>query len=305
MLDRLQDAALAVLGVLAVAMIALAVRHEYAAAPSASAPLPVPPVPTGTAGEPSDEPTTGSSEEPAEEPGPPPAWRVGYREDGLLVRAPDVECDEDAAPVSVVTVAPGASVPAVVEVEGLVAVSGIAVDGAESASLVGSGPDCSAVGFTTSDGGATWVAADSPPAIWSLLPGEGRQVSTPAGAVDVPCKPEAVVGTDSQVARLACADGRLLGTSSTGEEWVPIGRVPDIEALVFVNPGDGFALAERESCDGVAVLATEDGGTSWDEVRCSPVEGPWGLAADGTSVMVLGADQVDASSDAGATWTRD
>lgn len=309
MLDRLQDVALVVLGVLAAVLIALAFRHQGAGDDGGAGPLPVSPATTGTAAEPSEEPSAEDPEEPAE-PELPEAWAVGFRDRALLVRAPASACEPEAQPGAdaegalLVSLPDRAARTEPVTVDGLVAVSGVVVDDAEHARLIGSAPDCATVGFATEDAGVTWRSLAKLPPFWSLLPGDVRAVMTPDGRADVPCSPVAVSGIDGRVARLSCADGKLLGTSSAGADWVPIGRLPDALAMVFTTPGDGWALAESEGCDGVAVLSTADGGTTWEEAHCSPVPGPWGLAADGDVVKVLGLDQVDATDDAGDSWTQ-
>lgn len=229
----------------------------------------------------------------------PTAWLVGAGDD-LVIRAARTDCTA-AAPASLTTVdAGGGTVTR--QVEGLAAVGGIEVTDDRTAQVVGVDAECERVGFGTTDAGRTWVALDEVPSIWSVLPGDSDRIQAPSGLVDVPCEPLTLTGLDAQVARLACADGRILGTVSGGEEWSILGNNGDVLAVGFVSATTALALVERDDCDGVSVDRSADAGTDFEEAYCVEGSGPWGLVARGETVAVTGDDTLARSSDAGETW---
>lgn len=189
------------------------------------------------------------------------------------------------------------------EVKGLAAVGGIAVEDDGSASLVGADADCKAVGYRTTDGGRTWKALGEVPAIWSLVPGAKESVHAPSGEVDVPCQPLSVTGLDDDVARLACTDGRLLGTVSGGDDWSILGNNHDVQAVGFVSATTALALIPDDRCQGMAVERSTDGGTHFMGDYCVDGRGPWGLFTNGDTAVVVGRDMVARSGDDGATWS--
>ena len=276
-------------------LVALAWRHSQGDAEAATIPaLPSARSPAGA----------GTSETAPGSKAPDQEYVAALADGRLVVRAPVRDCadSDDAPPLRVATSSDGGSTFTTTQIEGLATVSG-AFAGDGRARVFGADAECSSVTYETSDGGGSWQLLDEPPSFWSVLPGAAHEVMTPTDTATVPCRPRRVSGIDAGVARVWCADGEILGTSSAGAEWVTLGRLEDALTVAFSSPATGYALAEDPDCEGLSVLETNDGGTTWQGVHCSPVHGPAAIAADGDSVAVVGADRVDASPDAGQSWT--
>lgn len=229
----------------------------------------------------------------------PAAWAVGAG-DGLVVRAPQGDC-ASAGAVTITSVAAGGKGVAT-KVEGLAAVGGVEVQDDRNARLVGVDDACERVGFGTSDGGKTWEALDTVPAIWSVVPGSTTEVHAPSGQVEVPCEPLSVTGLDANVARLACTGGQIMGTVSGGDDWAILGNNDDVLAVGFVSATTAMALVEHEDCAGVSVDRSTDGGTDFEPSYCVEGSGPWGLVTGGDTVVVVGKDVLARSDDDGDTW---
>jgi hypothetical protein len=231
----------------------------------------------------------------------PDAWFTSLRF-GTLVRAPVGECTVGAPALTVSTSGDGGRTFTAAEVTDLAAVTGINIVSRDEATIVGADFKCEVATFQTVDGGKSWTQRYTSPKFWSLLAGIEGQIQSPAGRVDVPCVPKAVSGIDGNVSRLWCADGQLLGTATAGASWITLGRVPEGYAMVFPTLASGYVLGKAPDCTGTTVLTTEDAGAHWDPVHCSTVDGPWGVAADGRTVVVSGDNTADASLDGGRTW---
>lgn len=220
--------------------------------------------------------------------------------DGLVVRAPQGDCEGE-GPVTLTVIGAGGRASAR-EVEGLRAVGGIDVTDASTARIVGVDDACERVGFGTTDGGRSWRALGAVPAFWSLVPGSRDEIHAPSGQVAVPCEPLAVTGLDEEVARLACADGRLLGTVTGGDEWSILGNNDDVRTVAFASATTALALVEHADCAGISVDRSTDGGTDFETAYCVEGTGPWGLVTNGDTAVVVGDDVVARSTDDGETW---
>ena len=305
-MNRLANVGLGLLALLAVVMVVVALRA--ASADPAGPPDSVGIEPTATTS-PKTTISEGPPEEPSEEPSEtqsadpllPDGWISSLRH-GLLVRAPVQECVPGAPALSVGTSTDGGKTFAAAEVTDLAVVTGINIVSSDEATLVGADLECEVATFATTNGGTSWKQRSTAPKFWTLLPGVDDQIQSPTGRVDVPCVPRAVSGIDGNVARLWCDDGALMGTATAGDSWIVLGRVPEGYAMVFPTLASGYVLGESDTCTGTTVLTTEDAGAHWDQVHCSTVDGPWALAADGRTVVVVGSNTADASPDAGRTW---
>ncbi|MDO7866778.1 hypothetical protein [Nocardioides jiangxiensis] len=227
------------------------------------------------------------------------AWVVGAGY-GLAVRSEQRGCDAD-GPASI-TVIGSAGGTITREVDGLRAVGGIDVESAQQAQLVGVDTDCKRVGYATDDAGRTWTKLGEVPTIWSLVPDDTTEVHAPSGQVDVPCAPRSITGLDDKVARLACTDGRLLGTVNAGDDWSILGNNGDVEAVGFVSATTALALTGSDACDGVEVQRSTDGGTDFASAYCVEGHGPWGVYTDSDTAVVVGGDVVARSADGGEKW---
>jgi photosystem II stability/assembly factor-like uncharacterized protein len=309
-LNRLANMGLGLLAVLAVVMSVVALKAASGEPSERGDAVGVESTPTGSASpsptraatdEPSEEPSGEASETSTAEPLLPDEWFAALRF-GTLVRAPAQDCVPGAPALTVSTSEDKGTTFVDTEVEDLAAVSGINIVSPDEATILGADFECETAMFATTDGGKTWKQRYTSPRFWSLLPGTEDQLQSPEGKVDVPCVPRAVSGLDSNVARLWCEDGQLMGTATGGNSWIVLGRVPEGHSLAFPTVASGYVLAETDDCTGTAVLTTEDAGAHWEQVHCSTIDGPWGLAAEGRLVVITGGAVADASPDAGRTW---
>lgn len=301
MRERVMDAGLAALAVLAVVLVVLAFSRQAgdgtatgresgatgSAAPSRDA------TPDGG----TTEPTTGADAD--DDPAGAPTARVVDFRDGLLVQAPVWSCDSPRS--TVVTVRDGADQRRA-PIEGLHVVTAVQVVDGSHARVVGADEDCQTAGFTTRDAGESWERDPGARAFWGMRPGDTARVGHGDTVVDVPCEAVGVSGIDPGVARLLCADGRILGTSSAGVEWVPLGDLADAVGIAFVSPAHGYGIAESAECRGVRLRETNDGGASWQDLRCVEGPGPWAVSAWDTALAVAGDGLRVLSTDGGESW---
>jgi photosystem II stability/assembly factor-like uncharacterized protein len=155
----------------------------------------------------------------------------------------------------------------------------------------------------TNDGGATWAA--------SKVPG--------AEALDF----RDVEGVDADTAYLLSigigASSRVYKTIDAGAHWTLSLQNPDAEGffdeMAFWNPQHGILVGDQ--VDGqMVVMATEDGGATWQRLKMPPaLPGEGAFAASGTGIAVLGdldvwigtggknAARVYHSADSGRTWS--
>ena len=97
------------------------------------------------------------------------------------------------------------------------AVLALEVVGGESMLVIGADDRCRPGGYESRDGGRTWEKVDVK-GRWHLAgdPAQ-RQVSSPNGEMDVPCRPTGLSSVRNDVARVLCADGRILRTRGRRE----------------------------------------------------------------------------------------
>lgn len=302
MTDRLAGLALAALAVLTVVLVGVAVerqtglggRDAEASGPTSGR------TDTGrdSAATPTDpEPT---SEAPVSEALERTAARVTDGRDGLLAYAAAREtCRPDGPPAELVVVHDSDTTRTTVE--GITVVTGIQVVDDDTLRVVGGDTECVLAAMTSDDRGETW-AVDTP-GFWSLVPGDDTGLVHASGKAGVPCPAISVSGVDPGVARVLCDDGRVLGTADAGVEWVVLGDVADARAISFASPAAGYAVVEAEGCDGATVNSTVDGGTSWVEVACVDLPGPWGISVNDGLLLVAGSGGHRTSTDGGASWS--
>lgn len=302
-MNRLANMGLGLLAVLAVVMSIVALRAASGEPEEPGDTTGVESTPTASSGthieteQPSEDPSATTTPAPVL----PEEWFAALRA-GTLVRTPVQDCVAGTPSLTVSTSADAGTTFVDTEVTGLAAVSGINIISPDEVAVLGADSQCETALFATTDGGKTWKQREASPRFWSLLPGVDDQVQSPEAKVDVPCVPRAVSGLDNNVARLWCDDGELMGTATGGNSWVVLGRVPDGHSMAFPTVASGYVLTESDDCTGTAVMTTEDAGAHWEQVHCSTIDGPWGLAAEGRQVVITGGAVADASPDAGRTW---
>ena len=182
------------------------------------------------------------------------------------------------------------------------AVLALEVVGGDSMLVIGADDRCRPAGYESRDGGRTWEKADVK-GRWHLDgdPAQ-RQVTSPNGKMDVPCRPTALSSVRNDVARVLCPDGRILRTEDD-DKWAVTASTPGAVAIRFPAPDVGFALAARGSCP-ATVLRSTDGGKKWERVACLKGEHPRGISGQDGSYAAIVDDTVRVSKDRGETWRR-
>ena len=182
------------------------------------------------------------------------------------------------------------------------AVLALEVDGGDSMLVIGADDRCRPAGYESRDGGRTWEKADVK-GRWHLDgdPAQ-RQVASPKGKMDVPCRPTGLSSVRNDVARVLCPDGRILRTRDD-ESWTVIGSTPGAVAIRFPAPDVGFALAARGSCP-ATVLRSTNGGKKWERLACLKGDDPRGISGQDGSYAAIVDDTVHVSEDRGETWRR-
>jgi photosystem II stability/assembly factor-like uncharacterized protein len=155
----------------------------------------------------------------------------------------------------------------------------------------------------TTDGGAHWTAATVPGA-------EGLDFR------DV----QAVDGDTAYLLSIGKGvSSRVYKTTDAGAHWSLSLQNPDAEGffdeMAFWNPRHGILVGDQVGGQ-MVVMATEDGGATWQRLQMPPaIPGEGAFAASGTGITVLGdrdvwigtgglgAARVYHSADAGHTWT--
>lgn len=250
---------------------------------------------------PTDAEDATTDDDPATEDGEDSPARIADGRVGLLAHAPTGgTCRPDAAPAELVVVRDGRETT--VTVPDLTLVTGIQVVDQQTVRVIGGDAECALAAMTSADRGETWQAVEAP-GFWSLVPGDETGLVHASGSTGAPCTVVSVSGVDLGVARVLCDDGRVLGTADAGTEWVGLGELADAHAISFSSPAVGYAVVEDEDCDGAAVVRTASGGASWEQLACVELEGPWGISANDSLLLVAGADGHRRSTDAGESWS--
>lgn len=305
--NRLGDLALGVLAVLTAVLVGVVVaehsdlRAGRDDAPSSGARQETPAINSEDDDAETDPPTATGSEEPSLEDDEDAPARVSDGRDGLLAHAPTGgTCRPDGAPAELVVVRGGRETSATVP--DLALVTGIQVVDQQTLRVIGGDAECALAAMTSDDRGGTWQAQDAP-GFWSLVPGDETGLVHASGSAGAPCTVLSVSGVDPGVARVLCDDGRVLGTADGGTEWVGLGELADAHAISYASPAVGYAVVEEEGCDGATVRRTANGGASWEQLACVELQGPWGISANDSLLLVAGADGHSTSRDAGESWS--
>lgn len=298
---------LAALVLVDVVLVALAFRHTYAEPERADDPARVGSgqsgdEPTGVADASDGSPSGGASSELAAVA---PLVSEMSAVGDLLLAADRGDCTSagairvragDAAAENLVTRSP----------DGLRAVGSFVVSGRGQARLVGADLSCERLDLTTTDGGRSWERAE-PGGVWALVPGDGLPgLASPDGPVDPPCpRMSSVVAFGSEV-RVTCESGAVMGTSVAGASWDTLAELPDSAvATAWSTPSTLHVLVANPDADcALGVRVSADGGASLGDTVCTGLPGgsDVGLAASGTTVVVLSGDEQAVSQDGGASF---
>ncbi|MGH3368337.1 MAG: WD40/YVTN/BNR-like repeat-containing protein [Nocardioidaceae bacterium] len=229
---------------------------------------------------------------------------VSAGEGGAAVRAEAGTCDGGGAALEITT--DGADWrPVELEVTSLLRVRSVDAD---NAWVVGTDDACTPRFLRTSDGGETWQVEQSTGGAWHLLPSGVQRLHAPDGNVDSPCKRSAPVDLASvgpRRAALLCPTARVQVTTNGGDTWTRAGTAPGAQALTYVNKDTAYAAAPAfGDCEGVAVIASDDGGETWRERGCADATGDAVALAFSTSDdgLLATTDALLSTGDGGRTW---
>jgi hypothetical protein len=187
---------------------------------------------------------------------------------------------------------------------GLTTTLAVRTTGAKLISVVGTDAGCEVQQVTSTDGGKSWIEADSID-LWYPAPDETEQVVSPGGP-STPSK-KCVVTAVSQVteesARVACANGTFRGSGDNGKTWVRLGRLDNVRVGTFTSPGKGYALARYNGC-GANLFATTDGGATWEPRGCISGDPAQAISATTNRLTAVVAGDLYFSRDDGKSWMQ-
>jgi photosystem II stability/assembly factor-like uncharacterized protein len=189
----------------------------------------------------------------------------------------------------------------------------VALTDSASGFLVGTDTACTPAMYRTEDGGQTWTRADGPAGVWHrAVQSDVRHLHSPSRRVAVPCRePSGLADLASlgvRAAAVLCTDGSVYRTSDSGVRWAEQGTVTDATAIAFPTASVAYAAAPAtDTCGGVEIRTSTDGGAQWEVTACLTDASPTGGTAlsfsDARNGMVLAGDATYRTNDGGVTWT--
>lgn len=176
----------------------------------------------------------------------------------------------------------------------------VRVESPKKITVIASDNECKARQFDTTDRGDSWTASPTIKAWYVDAAGTG--VVSPGGASDPGCDILALAPFTERNAKIACSDGTIRGTDSSGLEWVGLGSLAGVKSVTFQGLRDGYAMASDDTCQ-VRLNLTKDAGASWARSGCIATKGDAKSIVGGASnLLALVDDEVVRSTDAGKTW---
>jgi hypothetical protein len=272
---------------------------------------------SGTA--PAERATTPPSAEPRDaQPTSPAGSLVDLAADGALAWARSGECDGRAPRLRL---APDGATFETVEVPAT-SLLRVNAESSEVSWLVGTDDSCEPVFLRTTDGGATWTGPGDSADAWHLLPPGASDLHAPAGNVAGPC-PQKRAPVDlavfaSEGAAVICADGTLHRTDDAGATWTGVGAAEvgttddgstaGLHAVSFLDADRALGFTRDDAgCAGSAVVATTDGGQTWQPRGCAdgadPDRAAIAVATAGEAVIADG-NSLLTTADGGRTWEQ-
>lgn len=284
-----------------IVLVTLSLQHTAIGPPRAGSSVQPSETPNPTASS-STDPTTEASPDSAraETFGKGPAY-VAVGADGTVLRSTRGDCDASEVPAVSVSMDRGTAFRDRT-IDGLSEALAVQVASDGTLTLVGRDADCRVGSWSSGDAGRSWEKSSSAPAAWYLAPSPTqRAVFAPDGRRRPPCVPVSLSTLGTDVVRVLCDDGGVLGTSDNGSSWVTLGRLDGAVSIRFTSPGDGVALAAQQGCP-AAVMETSDGGTSWTRQTCLRGDTPLAIGAAGDLLVAQVGERAVVSTDGGTTW---
>jgi hypothetical protein len=276
--------------VIDIALVAAARIHVFGTPPESDIPV----------SQVADAPTSAPGEQVAYSPDVPRMAAVSLANDGFAVSGVRGVCDAKAEPATV-RVSERSGKHAAAKPSGLTTILAAQVGNGAAIALVGQNADCDVVQVESRDGGRTWAEVDDV-SLWHVDPQDARRVVSPKGVGKPGCEVVSVSHVTGGTARVACADGTLMGTGDFGKSWTQLGTLTNVRQVAFTTPSAGTALARHNGCAAHA-FTTADGGASWVEGGCIAGEPAQGLAASTNGFAALVDDDLYVSGDA-QEWTQ-
>lgn len=208
--------------------------------------------------------------------------------------------DKDVAGISVSTDS-GATFDGLVLPQDMRAVFTLTAKDAKTLDLVAAGKDCKPQRFVSTDGGSVWEAAKAAD-VWFL--DDKKRVNAPVGIVNPECNESLTLSAPSRrIARVFCASGVLIGTTTAGRTWNRLGSLDGVKVAAYVNAQRAFALAPDGGC-ATGAYSSDDAGRTWTSTGCLDAAPGRALAANSNLVAAIAGDSVYISEDGGRTWTK-
>lgn len=184
----------------------------------------------------------------------------------------------------------------------VVQVLALDVESHDEVVLTGADINCTVGTFRSVDQGRTWIRSLTVEG-WHIDGSGVREVTSPSRTNKPGCDVVSISATDDSLARVACTNGKILGTGNGGKSWSKLGRLDDLRAAIFPAPGNGMALASFQGCAAQG-FTTRDGGRTWSEAGCIAGEKAQAIAYNGTTLIAAVSNEIYVSTNKGSTWAQ-
>jgi len=184
----------------------------------------------------------------------------------------------------------------------VVQVLALDAESADKLTVTGADLNCTVGTYVSTDEGRTWTQSFDVEE-WHFDPSGVKKVTSPSHTSKPGCDVVSISATDDSLARVACTNGKILGTGTGGKSWDKVGHLDDLRAAVFPAPGNGMALASFQGCAAQG-FTTRDGGRTWSEAGCIAGSKAQAIAYNGTTLIAVVNDEIYVSTNKGSTWSQ-
>jgi hypothetical protein len=145
--------------------------------------------------------------------------------------------------------------------------------------------------------------------LWFSTPNDRNKINGPGQTKTAPCDRNVIGLAPFSLTRalIACDNGDVMITRSSGKTWRQVARIPNTLAVAVGN-GAYWVARAQESCDGVAVqsLTENKGSLTRGQASCAPSlnvsAGQVAIDVTGNTIWLWCGNRVAISRDDGKTW---